>query len=82
MPKSAICTPGVPRPVRQQPDHLDAERVVALEDVAHAGNQRVRPLIPRPPAWHGSTSSGAKYRNRPCAVWRSAAGSSASVTAR
>ena len=45
----------------------DAERVVALEDVAHTAHQHARH---QPPAsvrgWaSGSTSSGAKYRKRP-----------------
>jgi hypothetical protein len=64
------------RTLREQPDHFDAEGVVALEDVADPGDQRPSRH------GHGSTSSGAKYRNRPCADRRSASGSSASVTAR
>jgi hypothetical protein len=63
------------RTLCQQLHHFDAEGVVAGEDVADPGHQR-------PARQHGSTSSGAKYRNRPWADRRSAAGSSASETAR
>ena len=73
-----------PRPAGQQPDHLDAEGVVALEDVADPGDQRPALMASSRPGSRGtgSTSSGEKYRNRPCAACRSAAGSSARVTAR
>src|SRR5262249_27257588 len=64
------------RPLGQQPDHLDAEGVVAQEHVAHARHQR-------PPAHRtGSTSSGMKYRKRPCAIRTTSSGWSASDTAR
>ena len=57
MPKSRTSTPSGTGSVGQQPDHLDAEGVVAQEDIAHARHQR-------PPghvvASHGSTSSVAK----------------------
>src|SRR5581483_6568774 len=65
---------GLAGPVREQPRHLDAEPVVVQEHVAHPGHEGA--------AGHGSTSSGAKYRSRPCAVRRSRSGSSASDTAR
>lgn len=63
------------RTLCQQPHYLDAEGVVALKDVADPGDQR-------PARQHGSTSSGAKYRNLPWADRMSAAGSSARETAR
>ncbi len=62
--------------LREQPDHLDAEGVVLLEDVADPGHQRPSRH------GHGSTSSGAKYKNLPCADRRSSSGSPASETAR
>src|SRR5262245_55223563 len=51
------------RPLRQQPDHLHAEGVISLEDVADPGDQRP-PRHRAPPGsgapGHGSTSSGAQ----------------------
>jgi predicted ATPase/DNA-binding CsgD family transcriptional regulator len=48
---------------RQFLGHRHAETVVAVEDVAHSGDQDP----PHVPTSSGSTSSGAKYRKRPCA---------------
>src|SRR5262249_53989972 len=63
----------------QAPRHLDTEAVIAGEHAAATGVQH--PTSSERP--HGSsTSSGAKYRNRPCDRCRSAAGSPTSVTAR
>ena len=48
-----------------QPLHdLDAEAVVAFEDVAEPGHQDAHHASTR----IGSTSSGAKYRKRPCGL--------------
>src|SRR4029077_498254 len=77
----------------QQPDHLNAERVVAQEHVAHARDQRppARGTVHwavhwavhwGSPASYGSTSSGMKYRKRPCAMRRSSSGWPCSATAR
>src|SRR5205814_7817834 len=62
---------GRQRAPGELPDHLDAEPVVAEEDVAHAGDQGPS---------HGSTSSGPQYRYRPCARCTAAPGSSTRVT--
>ena len=58
MPKSATCTRSGQELAGQPPGHLDAEAVVAEEDVADPGHQD--PARSRPPTSDGSTSSGWK----------------------
>ena len=54
MPKSATVTDDGKRPLRQAPRHLDAEPVVAVEDVADAGDEDAGH---RPPSGSSSSTS-------------------------